>query len=309
MYHMSREDARSDLLLSGAVFIFGPIALSILLRALGIGAVLGGGASGQLLRIVLVVAVTMLVPLLLMNYRQERPAAVLGLGGGDRTVPVGALAALPLLAVGAVLLLLALGGRGLGAPTGPLVGEHALLALLAGDVLTVVARLLAWVGVLGLALYATVKARDAFGGEPARVEDVAWRIGRILVIAAAVTTVLAAITTLAQTRDVITLVGIVLWPLGVAAAVWLVLRRTGGAGSTTLPTLITPTVIGAVGNLHLSLFNPADLVLSLYWVTLSGGLGLAAGILAERTRRGGGVLALAVLIALGTGLAAPIRLF
>jgi hypothetical protein len=302
---MSREDARSDLLLSGAVFVFGPFALSILLQVLGLDVL--GGTGGQLLRIVLIVAVTMLVPFLLMSYRQEHPAAVLGLGAGDRTVPIGIVASLPLLAVGAVLLLLALGGGGFGGGGVPL-GEHGVLALLTGNVLTVIARLLAWLGVLGLALYATVKARDAFGGEPARVEDAAWRIGRILAIAAAATTALALVATIAQRPDVTALLGVLLWPLGVAATVWLILRRTGGAGSTTVPTLVTPTVIGAVGNFHLSLFNPTQLVFSLYWVTLSAGLGLAVGILAERSRRGGGILVLAVLIALGTGLAAPIRL-
>lgn len=302
MYHVSRDDARSDLLLSGAVFVFGPVALLLLLDTLGIISLLRGGVGFPLLQLAVGVATTILVPLLLMRYRGERATAVFGLGSGDPTAPTGLLAAVPLLLVGALALLTT-------GPADDMLREHPLIALRVGNPIGLVVRLVVWVSVIGLATYGAVKARDAFGGFPRPVDEAALRIGRILAIAAAVTTLLAILVVLVEGGGVVTAVGRVLWPVGVAAAVWIILRRTTGVGSTTMPALITPTVIGAVGNFSLALFDPAQLVFSLYAATLSGGVGLGVGVLAERTRRGGGILVLAVLIALGTSLPTPLRIF
>ncbi len=303
MYHVSRDDARSDLMLSIAVFVFGPIALALLLQAVGLANLIGSGISGRLLLIVVGVGATMVVPLLLMRYRGERPAVVLGLGSGDRTLSTGLIAAVPLLVVGAIALLLA-------EPGDRMILEHPLIALRVGNPLGVLVRLVVWVSVIGLATYATVKARDAFGSFPRPVDEAAWRIGRILAIAAAVTTLLAILVVVAQGGGAATALGRLLWPLGVAGAVWVILRRTsGGGGTTSIAALVTPTVIAAVGNFALALFNPAALVFSLYAATLSGGVGLGVGILAERTRRAGGIFVLAALIALGTSLPTPVRVF
>lgn len=297
MYEMSPEDARSDLMLSGAVFVFGPTALRLLLGVVGMSLVFGGTAF-HLVHITVAVLCTMLVPLLLMKYRNERPAVVLGLGSGDRSLAPGLLAAAPLLVAGVVQV--AVGGSPLAA--------HPVLALAGGDLLGLIARLVSWVGAIGLALYATVKARDAFGGLPTRLTEAAWRIGRILAIAAAVTTVLSvASVLLGDARPPLAAIGVVVWPLAVATSVVLVLRPAGPA-TTALPVLVTPTVVCAVGNFLLT-FSAADLIATLHATVLSGGVGLAVGILAERSRRGGGVLLLALLIALGTGLSAPLRLF
>lgn len=302
MYHVSREDARSDLMLSAAVFVFGPIALVLLLDTLGIAALVGNGAGGRLLQIAVGVATTVVVPLLLMRYRNERPAVVLGLGSADRTLSTGLLAAAPLLVVSAVALLLA-------APGDRMLTEHPVIALQVGNPLGVALRLIVWISVIGLATYATVKARDAFGGFPRPVDEAAWRIGRILAIAAAVTTLLAVLVVVAQGGSLTTAVGRVLWPVGVAGTVWVILRRTSGVGTTSMAALATPTVIAAIGNFALALFNPAALVFSLYAATLSGGVGLGVGILAERTRRAGGIFVLAALVALGTSLPTPLRVF
>lgn len=289
MYDVSREDARSDLMLSAVVFVFGPMALVLLLDTLGIVALVGDGAGGRLLQIAVTVAVTMLVPALLMKYRGERPATVLSLGAGDRSVSLGLLAAVPLLVATAVIF--ALGVR-----------THPLLAVLqAGDGLALITRLVGWLGVLGLALYATVKARDGFGGMPSHIEEVAWRIGRILALVMAGGTVVRILTELAGQARPAVMLAAVLWPLAVAATIWLVLRQTRGAGTTSLAVLLTPTIIAGIGNLHL--FSPLE---SLYSVPLTAGLGLAVGIMAERTRRGGGILLLAVIVALGTDLTAPL---
>lgn len=302
MYHVSREDARSDLMLSAAVFVFGPIALVLLLDTLGIAALVGNGAGGRLLQIAVGVATTIVVPLLLMRYRDERPAVVLGLGSGDRTLSTGFLAAVPLLVVSAAALLLA-------TPGDRMLTEHPVIALQVGNPLGVALRLIVWISVIGLATYATVKARDAFGGFPRPVDEAAWRIGRILAIAAAVTTLLAILVVVAQGGSLTTALGRVLWPIGVAGTVWVILRRTSGVGTTSMAALVTPTVIAAIGNFALALFNPAALVLSLYAATLSGGVGLGVGILAERTRRAGGIFVLAALVALGTSLPTPLRVF
>lgn len=302
MYHVSRDDARSDLLLSGAVFVFGPIALLLLLNVLGIISLVRGTAGFPLLQIAVGVATTMLVPLLLMRYRGERPAAVLGLGSGDPTVPTGLLAAVPLLVVGGLALLLA-------TPGDPMLTEHPLIAMRVGNPTGILLRLIVWVSVVGLVTYGTVKARDAFGGLPCRVDEAVWRIGRILAIAAGVTTLLAIVVVLVQGDGVGAAAGRVLWPIGVAGTVWIILRRTSGVGTTTMPALVTPTAIAAIGNFSLALFDPALLVFSLYAATLSGGVGLGVGVLAERTRRGGGIIVLAVLIALGTSLPTPLRIF
>lgn len=298
MYEMSREDARSDLLLSAAVFVFGPVALQLLLGIFGLRL---GRTGTQVLVIVLALLSTVLVPLLLMKYRNEAPARVLGLGPGDRSVPVGLLAAVPLLLAGLIEVVIQT------AAGSAMIASHPVVALVAGNPLAVVVQLVAWVGVVTLALYATVKARDAFGGLPTRIEDAAWRIGRILAIAAAVTTVLGVATVLLGDATPLAAVEVVVWPLAVAAMIWIVLGRTPGTGTTSMATLITPTVLCGLGNFVLTL-SPADIVTMLHVTALSAGVGLGVGILAERTRRGGGVLALAVLIALGTGLAVPVRL-
>lgn len=302
MYHVSRDDARSDLLLSGAVFVFGPIALLLLLDTLGVINLVRGTVGFPLLQIGVGVATTMLVPLLLMQYRGERPMAVLGLGSGDPTAPTGLLAAVPLLLVGALALLTA-------GPADEMLREHPLIALRVGNPIGILMRLVIWVSVIGLATYGAVKARDAFGGFPRPVDEAAWRIGRILAIAAAVTTLLAILVVVVEGGGVGAAAARVLWPIGVAGTVWIILRRTSGVGTTTMPALVTPTVIAAVGNFSLALFDPAQLVVSLYAATLSGGVGLGVGVLAERTRRGGGILVLAVLIALGTSLPTPLRIF
>lgn len=294
MYEMSPEDARSDLLLSAAVFVFGPFALQLLLQLTGMGL---GRTSARLVSLVVIVLCTVVVPLLLMKYRNERPARVLGLGGGDPSVAVGLVAAVPLLVAGAIQFVA--GGNPLSA--------HPVEALAVGDGLLPVMRLAGWLGVVALGLYVTVKARDAFGGLPVRVEEAVWRIGRILALAAAATTLLGVVSVLTDaTRAPVAVVGVVAAPLAVAAAIWLVLQRTAGPSTTAMPVLITPTALFAVGGLAFprSLDTVAPVLNAL---VLSAGLGLAVGVLAERTRRGGGVLLLAVLLALGTSLVAPVR--
>ncbi|GEM_PF-3018108 len=294
MFGASTEDARSDLMLSVAAFIFGPLLLRLVLGLFGVGT---GNAA---VRIVLVALATLVVPILLMRYRREGMAAI-GLRGKepDPTVLTGLVAALPLIAA-------SLAGVLVGIPVFAGAGNPLLMP--GGDAAEVVVRLVAWGGVLFLALYTSTKARDAFGGDPQRVMPAALRIGRVLAIVAAVSGVLVATQVVLGGGDPIGGIAlVVVWPLAVIAMVLLVLRRTGGVGTTTLPTLVVPTLVGALGNFVLS-FDPTQLAIFVYQASLSGGIGLAAGLLADRTRRGGGVLLLGVLIALLTTLGTPARL-
>lgn len=295
MDYASREDARNDLLLAGVVFAFGPFVFQLLLSLVGIG------RPGALLAIILTLVTTVLVPVLLMRYRGEN-LAMLGIGGSDRSVPIGLLGAVPLVVVSALLLPL----------TGPvqgLVGAHPLQLVLGGAIFHLVLRLVAWGGMLLLALYITVKARDAFGGDPQRVEDVVGRIVRVLAIAVGASALLVAAIHLGADAPLGAYLALVAWPAAVAAGVWLIFKRTAGVATTSLPVLVAPTIIGALGNFVLNLFQPTELIVSVYYAGLSGAIGLGAGLLAERTRRGGGVVVLALLIALATSLPIPLRLF
>jgi len=294
VFGASTEDARSDLMLTLAAFLFGPLLLRLVLGLFGVG------TASPAVRIVLVALATLVVPILLLRYRREGMAAVGLRGQGpDPTVLTGLLAGLPLIAA-------SLAGVLVGVPL--FAGAGNPLLTTGGSPAEIVVRLVAWGGVLFLALYTTTKARDAFGGDPQPVLRVVTRIGRILAIVAGVSGVLVATQVLLGGGDPLGGVALVLaWPLAVIATVLLVLRRTGGTGTTTLPTLVVPTLVGALGNFVLA-FDPTQLAIFVYQASLSGGIGLAAGLLADRTRRGGGVLLLGLLIALLTTLGTPARL-
>src|SRR5690606_28121006 len=64
----STEDARSDLFLSGAVYVFGPTVIAILVNVFGLSNV---PAALIVLSLVQPVVTTALVPFLLMRYRSE----------------------------------------------------------------------------------------------------------------------------------------------------------------------------------------------------------------------------------------------
>ncbi len=66
--YTSTEDARSDLFLSGAVFLFGGIIVQAVLRIIPLDRIPGLGA---VLAVVLPLVTTVLVPYLLIRYRKE----------------------------------------------------------------------------------------------------------------------------------------------------------------------------------------------------------------------------------------------
>lgn len=283
-----RDEARSDLFLAGAFYVFGPLLVSVLLFVVPLQRIPG---VGRALALTLPLVFTVLVPVLLIRYRRERLADYGLQGGTDPSVGIGLLAGLPIVAAGLVAGFVA---------TGDLVTAVPVVAAAHGGLFTVVVRLLEWCGVLLLALYGTVKARDAFGGEPVRMEEAVVRVGRVVGIAVLVATALLLLAMLRQ-FDVVEAVALVLQPLGVFGAVWFAWQRLGKAGSTTLPTVITPVVLLAIGPFALT-FQARQLVTGIYNAALYAGVGLVVALIMEGTRRGLGVVVLAVVIALLTRL-------
>jgi hypothetical protein len=288
--YTSPDEARSDLFLSGGTYLLGGALLSILVRVTGLGRVPGLGFA---LALALPLLTTVLVPVLLMRYRGET-LRDLGLGGGgDPSVVQGLLAGLPLVAAAAAASLLA---------SLPLASAFPLLNLGGpAGAFSVAVGVVTWAGLLFLAFYCTVKGRDAFRGEGHAIDDAAIRIGRFIGIAAGVAIVLLILATLGDMGSG-DLLSLLVYPLGVAGAVLIALRVAGGAGSTTMPTLLTPVVLLALGPFALTL-NPGALVVMVYGTALYAGIGLVVAILVERTRRGAGVLALALVLGLATQLA------
>jgi hypothetical protein len=283
--YTSPDDARSDLFLSGAAYVFGGTLLAIIFGITGLNRVPG---LGTVLMFVLPLVTTVLVPILLMRYRGET-LRDLGLGGGgDPSVLPGLLAGLPIVGavvVGSLLaaqpLSSALPVLNLGGPAGTT---------------SVVLGLIQWLGVLFLAFYGTVKARDAFRGEPQGIVDAVVRIGRFIGIAAGAAIVLLILAFFTRLGGA-TVLALVVYPLGVAGAVAVALAVARGSSSTTLATVLTPVVLLALGPFAIT-FNAAALFLTIYATALYAGVGLVVAVLVERTRRGAGVLALGLVLGL-----------
>jgi len=273
------EEARSDLLLAGAVYLFGPLLLSAL-GFLGRVPVLG-----ELLVVATPLLTTIVVPLLLIRWRGEKLGAY-GLGG-DRGpgLRLGLLLSLPL--VVAVAIGPALDGR---IPDGTLPS----LAV-GGPWLPVVANAARWIGLVGLGLYATVKARDAFRSDVYALRTGIAEVGRVLGIVGGV----AALLLLVAARGALPL-SLLLLPLGAAVAVYLLHRSVRGPGSTTRMTLVAPVVLLALGpfNLFAAVTNPGGFLGSAYAAAYAGAVGLLVAGSLEGRRTGWAAVALGVVLAL-----------
>lgn len=287
----STEDARSDLFLSGAVYVIGPAVFDILRSLVPVDRIPG---VTILLVLLIPVATTALVPYLLMRYRNEAFGQY-GYGAGlPPNFGVGVLLALPLIAA-SMLTGLVVGGN-------PLNGLG-LVAVLGGDALALIARLLSWVGLGFLAVYATVKARDAFRSDYRTVRDETIGLGRILAVVAAVAISVALLFTapgaggLGGGAQVFALLGLL--PLGVAASVALVLWLIRGPSATSRATMVTPVVIMALGPLQLS-FNLQALALTVRQAVVYAGIGLVIAALQESRRSAVAALGLTLAIALLT---------
>ncbi|MBW3601616.1 MAG: hypothetical protein KY434_02820 [Actinobacteria bacterium] len=277
MYYVTPDEARSDLFLSGAVYLFGPLFLRVLLGVVPVAALPGAGA---ILAVGLPLVVTVVVPGLLMRYRRESLGDY-GVGAaGAQALPAGLLVAAPIAAAAAVA----------GLATGDLTAGLPLLAAprVPGLLLAQLAR---WLGLAALAVYVTVKARDAFAAQPQYLRPAMLEIGRVVGVVGAVAAVLLAV----AGRSVAPL----LLPLGVAGAFLVALRRLNPGTLTSRSTLLTPTVLLALGPFTLS-FDAVAFVESIWVAALSAGVGLVIGALQEARRSPLGALGLGVVVALFT---------
>lgn len=175
--YTSPDEARSDLFLAGAVYLFGGLVIGLLLEIIPLQAIPGVDIA---LAFLVPIVTTALVPHLLVRYRRESWSAY-GLGAPDASFWAGAVAGLPLVAA-SVAVALAFGGDAtVGLPV---------VAIGSGALLNLLLRLVSWLGLAVLAVYGTVKARDAFRPDYSTVRDASREIGRWVGIVLGATTVL-----------------------------------------------------------------------------------------------------------------------
>lgn len=278
--YVSAEDARSDLFLSGAVYLFGPLILGIVLQIIPLGSV---PMIGEVLDLLVPFATTALVPLLLIRYRKE-PWSTFGIGSGRSSIALGALLALPIVAA-AVLSLVPFQGLGAFIP-----GPFGLLV-----------RSLRWLSLAFLAVYVTVKARDAFRSDPRYLRSAITEIGRILAIVAAAAVGLLALSALFTAGSPVETLRLAVVPAGVAVAVLIAYRSLGGPALTSRPTLLAPVVILALAPFRLT-FDAVGLLSGIRMAAVVGGIGLVIGAVIESRRSALGVGLMALLLGVFTQL-------
>ena len=291
--YTSTEDARSDLFLSGAVYVIGPAVIAILRDLLPLDAIPGMTVA---LGLLLPFVTTALVPILLMRYRGESLGQY-GYGAGlPPNFGVGLLLASPIIlasVLGAILAGDPLSGVG--------VGEIVRTGGAFGALLGLVIRLISWLGLGFLAVYATVKARDAFRSDYRTVRDETLWLGRILAGVAAVAVSIALLLILPGQDGGLGLVSLLLLPLGVAGSVALLLRMLRGPSATSRATMLTPVVLLALGPFQLS-FSGTALALAVWYAAMYAGIGLVIAALQESRRSAVACLGLTLAIALLTQL-------
>jgi hypothetical protein len=239
---------------------------------------------------------TALVPILLMRYRGESLGQY-GYGAGlPPNFGVGLLLASPIIlasVLGAILAGDPLSGVG--------VGEIVRTGGAFGALLGLVIRLISWLGLGFLAVYATVKARDAFRSDYRTVRDETLWLGRILAAVAAVAVSIALLLILPGQDGGLGLVSLLLLPLGVAGSVALLLRMLRGPSATSRATMLTPVVLLALGPFQLS-FSGTALALAVWYAAMYAGIGLVIAALQESRRSAVACLGLTLAIALLTQL-------
>lgn len=280
--YTSPDEARSDLFLAGAVYLFGGLVIGLLLEIVPLQSLPGVDVA---LAFLVPIVTTALVPHLLVRYRKESWSAY-GLGAPDSSFWSGALAGLPLAAASVVTALVFSGDPTAGLPV-VAIGTGALRLLLL--------RLVSWLCLAVLAVYGTVKARDAFRADYSTVRDASREIGRWVGIVLGATTVLlsASFAVRGVTSAALELLLLALAAVGVFALVY---RSVPARATTSRATLLTPAVLLALGPFALS-FDAAQLVFSLWLASIYAAVGLTMGMLVETRRSALGVIGLAVVIA------------
>lgn len=275
------EEARSDLLLAAAVYLFGPLLLQ------AVDGLYRVAVIGSVLLIVAPLLTTALVPVLMARYRKE-PGTHYGLVT-DRAsgLQSGAFLALPLVA--AVALNYALTRSFLPSTLPALAVSGAPVSA----TVNLLANAAGWLGLTVLAVYATVKARDAFRSDLRSVRDGVLEVGRYLAIAGGVASVLL-LASVGLTWLVLLL------PLGVAGGIFLLLRGLKGPSTTSRAALVAPVVLLALRPFNLvALFgDPAGFVASVWSATILGAIGLIVAASLESRRSAWVAVGLAVVLAL-----------
>lgn len=283
--YSSPDDARSDLFLAGAVFLFGPLVVQILLD---IAPLPDFEPLFALLGVAVPLAVTVLVPWLLIRYRKERLASYGLAGVQTQHLATGALLGVPLVVASVLALLVRFPGE--------VVNPLALTT--SGGATMVGARLAHAIGRCLLAVYVTVKARDAFRQDYLAVREGLRDIGRWVVIGSAGALVLLTLSAVLRGQG-FGLAAFLLLPLGLVGAFVMAMRTLRGPSVTSRQVLLTPTVLLALGPFALSL-SGQRLLGSLYEAALWGGIGLLVGVLTETKRGAWGAIGLGAVIALLT---------
>lgn len=280
---MDAEDARSDLLLAGVVFVIGGVIVDLIRDVIPLGRIPG---VAPVLQIGLPLLTTVVVPYLLMRYREE-PWAMYGLASSSiGALGTGALFAVPVVIASALVTASQGGG----------VLQALPLAALGGDeVIGVLRRIAQFGGLALLGAYVTVKARDAFSGVPRTLHTVVIEVARILAIIVVVAGGLLIVRLLVE-GTLFGAVAVILPALGAAGMVGLAMRELPRTAATSRPVLVTPTVIFGLAGFFIQ-FDVVGFVVIVYQAALLATVGLTVGLLQETNRSGFAALGLALVIA------------
>lgn len=267
--YSSPDDERSDLFLAAATYVVGDQILGILLRRIPISA-----AAAPVVRVLVVLATTILVPILLIRYRKQR-LSEFGFDSSVAAAGTGFVASLPIVAA---YLLAALAAR-----TAPLDVLPITIAAVRGAYAAILVQVVAGVCAVLLAIYTTVKARTAFRSDPAYIRPTMIFLGRWAGLAAAIASGLLALTLIMRGGELASAFEVVVVPVGVAAAAYLVYRGVRGSQLTSRATLLTPMVLFAITSFVL-LAPALEFVFALWRAALLAGIGLIVGTLLESRR-------------------------
>jgi hypothetical protein len=222
----------------------------------------------------IILATTIAVPFWLMTYRKQN-LRDFGFDQQFSAAGLGFVAALP---VAAAYILSSLAGG-----TGPFVGLPIVDAVQYGAIVEVALSVFSGLCITLLVIYATVKARSAFRTDPAYIPATMRYLGRFAAIVAAVASGLLMMTVIARGLEVRETLQVVLVPLAVAAAAWIVYRSVRGSQLTNRATLLTPMVLLAIGSFVI-FAEALDIVFGVWRATVLGGVGLIVGVLLESRR-------------------------
>jgi hypothetical protein len=248
---LSPDDAKTDVILVGAVFVFGRVVQRL---ASDIPGYPTSGAAALVLNVLWIVVLTSLVAVLLANHRGDRMAAF-GLDGPRAAIGTGVVLALPVVGVEVI--------RNLGAPADWIVlGRLSAGFLPAGGpdpfvILLVIAQLAALAGGSLLAVsFLGVRARDGFPRSPeVPLTQLVRTIGLIAVAGATTLGLLNA----GRMRSGAAVLETVLYAIAIAIVLLLVDRHVPAELVVPRATMVAPTVVvvlahvmatGGLGGVH-----------------------------------------------------------